>query len=206
MIPLNKELNWLLTVILSGDKGSASAVCDLKTSISLIGWKINITLCKTITLPSWWIVLSVTGIGHLQFKQGTRTTRITKRSKERSKGPRKIQSLLQVEGMAMEQTEHSSRAQRYLGRDLTRLQMCEGAADPVETNEKEERTQRLLWGEGVTSRDVLTNPEGYKVHSRDSSVLRWPSKASGWAKRRGKQTNKRHKEKFKSNKWQTRKN
>lgn len=120
MIPLNKELNWLLTVILSGDKGSASAVYDLKTLISPIDWKINITLCKTITLPSWWIVLSVTGIGHLQFKQGTRTPRITKRSKERSKGPRKIQSLLQVEGMAMEQTEHSSRAQRYSGRDLVR--------------------------------------------------------------------------------------
>lgn len=46
--------------------------------------------------------------------------------------------------MAMEETEHGSKAQRYSGRDLTRLQTSEGAADPVETNEKEERTQRLL--------------------------------------------------------------
>lgn len=45
--------------------------------------------------------------------------------------------------MAMEPTGHSSRAQRYSGRDQTRLQMCEGADDPEETNEKEERTRKL---------------------------------------------------------------
>lgn len=87
------------------DKGSASAVCDLKTLISPIDWQINIALCKTIPLAIWWIVLSGAGIGHFSFKQGTRAPRITKRSKERSKVPREMQSLLQVEGMAMEGTK-----------------------------------------------------------------------------------------------------
>lgn len=81
---------------------------------------------------------------------------------------------------------------------------CVRAAGPEETNEEEERTQKLLWGEGVTSRDVLTNPEGYKAHSRDSSVLRWSSRASGW-ETRGKKKKTHRKIKKQQGMWQMRK-
>lgn len=140
MIPLSKELNWLLTIILFVDKGSASAVCVLKTLISPIDWQINITLCKTITLPSWWIVLSVTRIGHFSFKRGTRTPRITKRSKERSKE----RSKRDPEPAAARRDGHGAnrawlRSTKTLRKGPNFRSVRELA--PMETNEKGERTQ-----------------------------------------------------------------
>lgn len=53
MIPLNRELNWLLTVIMYVDKRTAIALCYLNTLIPAIYRQINITLYETALLPSW---------------------------------------------------------------------------------------------------------------------------------------------------------